>query len=149
MKASKLQAKPSVLKREHPALSNTKFHNFFFFVQLCSPGSGSSRAERNQCGSMRIRIHNTELRWQIYLFMTAWPILPRPTIPTVDPRSEGPHIHSGDQAGHAPLCNNKHCANPRSYFYFFHKNQLLRKSLYFQFCKEHPQGRPGGPRSTL
>ncbi len=47
-RTSKLQQKPSPLKREHPALQNMKFINFFlsFFVGLfCPPGfgSGSSR----------------------------------------------------------------------------------------------------------
>jgi hypothetical protein len=39
---SKLHEKPSVLKREHPALQKMKFTIFFMFVGHCSPpGSGS------------------------------------------------------------------------------------------------------------
>jgi hypothetical protein len=43
IRISKLQKKPSALKREHPALQNMKFLNFFpiFVVHFCPPGSGS------------------------------------------------------------------------------------------------------------
>jgi hypothetical protein len=42
-RTSKLQEKPSALKREHPALQNMKFLNFFIFLgHFCPPGSGST-----------------------------------------------------------------------------------------------------------
>ncbi len=57
-RTSKLQEKPSVLKREHAALQKIKFLPFFFFEGLfCLPGAGSSWPK-----SMRIQaqvIHNT------------------------------------------------------------------------------------------
>jgi hypothetical protein len=45
--------KPSALKKEHPALQNIKFHNFFYtFVgHLCPPGSGSESTDLIECGS--------------------------------------------------------------------------------------------------
>jgi hypothetical protein len=48
---SKLQKKPSALKKEHPALQNMKFLNIFigtFLDNFCPPGYGSG---------FRIRIH--------------------------------------------------------------------------------------------
>ncbi len=39
LRTSKLQEKPSALKREHPVLQYMKFPNYFSFV--CLPGSGS------------------------------------------------------------------------------------------------------------
>jgi hypothetical protein len=49
-RTSKLQEKPSALKREHPALQQLKFISFFsiFVSHFCLPGSGS--------GSHRVRI---------------------------------------------------------------------------------------------
>jgi hypothetical protein len=51
IKTPKLQEKPLALKREHPALLNTKFGFFFsiFMGHFCPPGSGSSNS--NKCGS--------------------------------------------------------------------------------------------------
>jgi hypothetical protein len=37
-------------QREHPALQNMKLFHLFYFVGLS--------ADQNQCGSIRIRIHN-------------------------------------------------------------------------------------------
>jgi|688.fasta_scaffold2098858_1 hypothetical protein len=50
---SKLQEKPSTLKKEHPAIQNLKFHNFFsiFVGNFCPPGSGPG---------FRIRIPNPD-----------------------------------------------------------------------------------------
>jgi hypothetical protein len=50
-RTSKLLEKPSALKREHPALQNMKLE--IFEDHFCPPGS------QNQCGSVRIRFHNT------------------------------------------------------------------------------------------
>jgi hypothetical protein len=46
--------RPSALKREHPALPNMKFLNFFLFmwVIFCPPGSGSGFRIRIQSGSI-------------------------------------------------------------------------------------------------
>ncbi len=51
---SKLQKKPSALKREHPALQNMKFLKFFsvFVGHFCPPGSGFR---------IRVRIPNQDL----------------------------------------------------------------------------------------
>ncbi len=60
IRTSKLQEKPSALKREHPALQNMKLLNFFEFSIFCGhfclfrSGSGSSRSN-----SKRILIQNT------------------------------------------------------------------------------------------
>jgi hypothetical protein len=58
---SKLQKKPSALKREHQALQNMKFLNFFstFVGNFCPPGSGSG-----------IRIRNTAINNLMYLVPT-------------------------------------------------------------------------------
>jgi hypothetical protein len=44
IRTSKLLEKPSALNREHPALPNMKFLNFFsiFVGHFCPPGSGST-----------------------------------------------------------------------------------------------------------
>jgi hypothetical protein len=49
---SKLQKKPSELKREHPALQNIKFLNFvFIFVgHFCPPGSGYGSTDLIESG---------------------------------------------------------------------------------------------------
>jgi hypothetical protein len=48
---SKLQEKPSALKREHPALRKMKFLNLIFFVgHFCPPGSGSGSTELIESG---------------------------------------------------------------------------------------------------
>jgi hypothetical protein len=43
---SKLQKKPSALKRDHPILQNMNFYKFFstFVGHFCPPGSGSGSA---------------------------------------------------------------------------------------------------------
>ncbi len=54
---SKLQKKPSAVKRIHPALQNMKFLNFSTFVgHFCPPRSGSGFR-------IRIRIHWPEWIW--------------------------------------------------------------------------------------
>ena len=48
---SKLQEKPSALKREHPALRKMKFLNLIFFVgHFCPPGSGSGSTDLIESG---------------------------------------------------------------------------------------------------
>ncbi len=53
---SKLQKKPSALKRGHPTLQNINFYKFFstFVGNFCPPGSGSGSGFRIR---IRIRIH--------------------------------------------------------------------------------------------
>jgi hypothetical protein len=50
---SKLQEKPSALKRGHPALQNKKFLNFFllFVDHFCPAGSGSGFTDLIESGS--------------------------------------------------------------------------------------------------
>ncbi len=50
---SKLQAKPSALKREHPGLQKMNFINFFLclWVIFCPPGSGSGYGSRDRIES--------------------------------------------------------------------------------------------------
>jgi hypothetical protein len=52
-RTSKLLKKPSALKREHPALQNMKFLNFFstFVGNFCPPGSGSESTDPIESGS--------------------------------------------------------------------------------------------------
>ncbi len=75
-KKSKLQEKPSALKREHPALPNLKFLHFFLRlkVHFCAPGSGSG-SRSSWPKSMRIRIRNTDsgcTHTECYLLSTMW-----------------------------------------------------------------------------
>jgi hypothetical protein len=63
-RTSKLQAKPSALKRERPALQNKEFLHIALFLRIIFALLDPDLAEQNQCGSMRIRIlihkdHNT------------------------------------------------------------------------------------------
>ncbi len=52
---SKLQEKPSALKREHPALQKMKFINFFmFWGHFCPTGSRSGHGSRDPIESGRI-----------------------------------------------------------------------------------------------
>jgi hypothetical protein len=50
---SKLQKKPSALKRGHPTLQNINFYNFFstFVGYFCPPGSGSGFTDPIESGS--------------------------------------------------------------------------------------------------
>jgi hypothetical protein len=50
---SKLQKKPSALKRGHPTLQNMNFYKFFptFVVHFCPPGSGSGSTGPIEYGS--------------------------------------------------------------------------------------------------
>jgi hypothetical protein len=58
---SKLQKKPSALKREHPALQNMKFLNFSTLVgHFCPPRSGFGFR-------IRIRIHWIRIHEKIFL----------------------------------------------------------------------------------
>ncbi len=57
-RTSKLQEKPSALRREHQTGNFTFFYFCGSFLRLRS-GSGSSR-QKNECRSTRIWIHNTE-----------------------------------------------------------------------------------------
>jgi hypothetical protein len=58
---SKIQKKPSVLKREHPAFRNLKFLSFFFQYFLghfCPPGSESGSTDLIDPDPIRIRTVN-------------------------------------------------------------------------------------------
>jgi hypothetical protein len=50
---SKLQEKPTALRREHQALQNMEFLKFFsiFVGHFCHPGSGSGSTDLTESGS--------------------------------------------------------------------------------------------------
>ncbi len=70
-RTSKQKEKPSALKREHPALQNMNFLNFFYFVgHFCSPGSGSKSADLIECWNSSNRYPKTERI--LSLFISLW-----------------------------------------------------------------------------
>jgi hypothetical protein len=52
LRTSKLQEKPSALKREHPAVQNLKFFPVFLFLRVIFALLDPDPADQNQCGSM-------------------------------------------------------------------------------------------------
>jgi hypothetical protein len=66
----KLQQKPSLLTREHLALQNMKFLDFFLFlwVFFALLGPDPYPADQNQCGFMRTRIRTLNERESVLGF---------------------------------------------------------------------------------
>ncbi len=64
---SKLQKKHSVLKREHPALQNKKFLNFFLFLWSIFPDPDPLPLTWLNPDTIRIRIRNTAVGYRLVL----------------------------------------------------------------------------------
>jgi hypothetical protein len=58
-RTSKVQEKPSALKRGHPALQKIKFSNFFLFLWVIFAFLDPNPETPLNSDSIRIRIHNT------------------------------------------------------------------------------------------
>jgi hypothetical protein len=66
---SKLQEKPSALKREHPALQNMKFILLFLFLRVLIAFLDQNTVDQNKGKSMRSWIHNIGYR-HIFIVLT-------------------------------------------------------------------------------
>ncbi len=65
-RTSKLQAKPSALKKEHPVLQNKKFLHIALFLWIIFARLDPDPAEQNQCGSGSWSTRNPTLVYLIF-----------------------------------------------------------------------------------